>query len=43
MIVDEDDRTFARESLPEEEYPIYWGNYNLYEYNKEYFGNNKVN
>lgn len=33
VIVTEDNRVFAKESLPEDEYPKYWGHYKLYEYN----------
>lgn len=42
VIVTEEGRVYATEELKGEEYVKWWGDYKLYEYNRAYFGEDKV-
>ena len=42
VIVTEDGEVFATEPVNEEQYIKYWGDYQLYQYSQEYFGNDKI-
>lgn len=42
VIVTEEGEVFATEPVNQEKYVKYWGDYKLYQYSQEYFGNDKI-